>query len=77
MSACRDALRAAGIPIDPRQSPLFQAFWFIPEPTGKWCRRCHSFKAFEDFPLHAPSADGRYSYCKACHSRVNKERRAA
>jgi hypothetical protein len=32
MSAMRDALRREGIPIDPRQSPLFQAFYASATP---------------------------------------------
>ena len=77
MSAMRDALRAAGLPIDPRQSEHYQAFWFIEEPTGKWCMRCHELKPLEAFDLNSKGREGRHSWCKPCRRQYEIARKDA
>ena len=41
---------------------------------GKFCTSCMEFVILNNFPIYRKSKDGRYLFCKPCHSNKQKER---
>lgn len=69
MSHLRAALRAAGLPDDPRQCPHYQRFWRAAPATHKWCQRCGEHKPLEAFHRNSASVSGRAAHCKSCRNK--------
>lgn len=65
MSALREALTAAGLPVDPtRMSDHLTHDWNVPA-GHKRCPKCIRIKPYRDFYIRRNGSPS--SYCRPCH----------
>ena len=54
----------------------YRRFWHIAPATGKWCQRCHEYKALDAFHANPTGRHMRHSWCRACRAAVNRKEAA-
>lgn len=74
MSALADALRAAGLPLDP---PRMTDVLLASPRTHKRCGKCGAVKPLDAFYRHPSCWLGRQSQCITCMLAYDAERRKA